>query len=185
MTKEIVVTYFSGYGHTKHIAEIIANEINAHLIAISSEGTIADNEWELLNKAKTIIFGSPTYMAGVPWQFKKFADASSKIWAMQGWKNKLFAGFSNGASINGRKEFTLDYLQHFAAQHGGIWISLGILPASNLNSTRSDINHLGGSSGLLVQSPADAGADKIPQGDLDTAKAFAHRVKEITGKYQY
>ena len=30
--------------------------------------------WKLLAAAKTIVFGSPTYMGSVSWQFKKFAD---------------------------------------------------------------------------------------------------------------
>ena len=36
--------------------------------------------WETLAAADAIIFGSPTYMGGASWQFKKFADASSKVW---------------------------------------------------------------------------------------------------------
>ncbi|MBE4664829.1 NADPH-dependent FMN reductase, partial [Escherichia coli] len=34
--------------------------------------------------------------------------------------------------------------------------------------------------GLLVQSPADAGADQIPTGDLDTAVKYGERVATIT-----
>jgi hypothetical protein len=36
--------------------------------------------------------------------------------------------------------------------------------------------------GLLVQSPSDASVDEIPQGDLDTAKAYGKRVAEIAAK---
>ena len=39
--------------------------------------------WEQLAAAKTTVFGSPTYMGSVSWQFKKFADASSKPWFAQ------------------------------------------------------------------------------------------------------
>lgn len=61
-------------------------------------------------------------------------------------------------------------------------VSLGLLPANTKAATRQDINNLGGSVGLLVQSPSDASVDEIPSGDLDTAKAYAKRVLEITEK---
>ena len=66
----IAVVYFSGYGHTKVVAETFANEINAQLIQIDQEGNITDQDWETLNNAKGIVFGAPTYMGTAPWQFK-------------------------------------------------------------------------------------------------------------------
>ncbi|AOX80185.1 hypothetical protein KAB04_00730 [Acinetobacter baumannii] len=65
----------------------------------------------------------------VAWQFKKFADATSKVWFTRGWQDKVFAGFTNSASLNGDKQVTLIQLQTLASQHGGIWVSLGLLPA--------------------------------------------------------
>ncbi|MDQ9019771.1 flavodoxin family protein [Acinetobacter sichuanensis] len=180
---KVAVVYYSGYGHTKVIAETFANEIHAQLVAIDQEGNIQEQDWDTLNAADAIVFGAPTYMGGVPWQFKKFADATSKIWFTRGWTNKVFAGFTNSASFNGDKQVTLIYLQTLASQHGGIWVSLGLAPANTKAATRQDINNLGGSVGLLVQSPADASVDEIPSGDLDTAKSFAKRVQEITDKF--
>lgn len=179
---KVAVVYFSGYGHTKVIAETFANEIAAQLIAIDQNGDIQEADWETLNQADAIVFGAPTYMGTAPWQFKKFADATSKAWFTQAWKDKVFAGFTNSASFNGDKQVTLIQLQTLASQHGGLWVSLGLLPANTKAATRQDINNLGGSVGLLVQSPADASADEIPSGDLDTAKAYAKRVLAITEK---
>ncbi len=179
---KVAVVYFSGYGHTKVIAETFANEIAAQLIAIDANGDIQEADWEILNQADAIVFGAPTYMGTAPWQFKKFADATSKAWFTQAWKDKVFAGFTNSASFNGDKQVTLIQLQTLASQHGGLWVSLGLLPANTKAATRQDINNLGGSVGLLVQSPSDASVDEIPSGDLDTAKAYAKRVLEITEK---
>lgn len=179
---KVAVVYFSGYGHTKVIAETFANEIAAQLIAIDANGDIQEADWETLNQADAIVFGAPTYMGTAPWQFKKFADATSKAWFTQAWKDKVFAGFTNSASFNGDKQVTLIQLQTLASQHGGLWVSLGLLPANTKAATRQDINNLGGSVGLLVQSPSDASVDEIPSGDLDTAKAYAKRVLEITEK---
>ena len=178
-----VVIYYSGYGHTKAVAEKVAEGANAQLIVIDNNGDIQESDWQLLNDAKAIIFGAPTYMGGVPWQFKKFADASSKAWFTRAWQDKVFAGFSNSASLNGDKQVSLQYLQTLASQHGGIWVSLGLLPANTLAATRQDINNLGGSVGLLVQSPSDAGADQIASGDLDTAVKFGQRVADIARRF--
>lgn len=181
MSKTVVI-YFSGYGHTQHIADIVAAGAKADVIRIDENGDIPDSAWDTLNQATAIIFGAPTYMGGVPWQFKKFADASSKIWFTQGWKDKVFGGFVNSASLNGDKQVTMIYLQTLASQHGGLWVSLGLPPANTLAATRDDVNNLGGSVGALIQSPSDAGADKIPAGDLETARLYGERVAAIAAK---
>ena len=178
MAKTLVV-YFSGYGHTKRIAEEVAAGAGASLLAIDAEGNVPEAAWAELNAADAIIFGAPTYMGSVPWQFKKFADATSKVWFTRGWQDKVFGGFTNSASLNGDKQVTLITLQTLASQHGGIWVSLGLPPANTLAATRNDVNNLGGSVGVLVQSPSDAGADAIPAGDLATAKQYGERVAGV------
>ena len=98
---QIAVVYHSGYGHTQRLAQAVAAGAGAQLVAIDAEGNLPEGGWETLAAASAIIFGSPTYMAGPSWQFKKFADASSKPWFSQAWKDKLFAGFTNSASARG------------------------------------------------------------------------------------
>lgn len=181
MTK-VAVVYHSGYGHTKRVAETVAAGANAELIAIDAEGNVSEADWDTLNAADAIVFGAPTYMGSPSWQFKKFADATSKAWFTQAWKDKVFGGFTNSASFNGDKQVSLIYLNTLASQHGGIWVSLGLPPSNAKAATRNDINNLGGSVGLLVQSPSDASVDEIPQGDLDTAKLYGQRIAEITAK---
>ncbi|MEN1544091.1 flavodoxin domain-containing protein, partial [Pseudomonas aeruginosa] len=73
MSKAVVV-YFSGYGHTKRVAQAAAEGAQASLIEIDSEGNIPEAAWDLLDQAQSILFGAPTYMGSVPWQFKKFGD---------------------------------------------------------------------------------------------------------------
>jgi len=181
---QIVVVYHSGYGHTQRIAQEVAAGADAELLAIDADGNLPEGAWEQLAAADAIVFGTPTYMGGPSWQFKKFADASSKAWFTRAWQDKFFAGFSVSASLNGDKGQTLAYLNTLAAQHGGLWISLGMMPANTQAATRNDVNNLGGSVGLLVQAPSDAGADKIPQGDVDTARKFGERVAAVVGKFK-
>ena len=176
---KVAVVFHSGYGHTQRMAQSVAQGAGAELVAIDAEGNVDEAGWAALNAADAIIMGSPTYMGSVSWQFKKFADASSKRWFTRAWQDKFFAGFSVSASLNGDKGTTLSYLTVLAAQHGGLWVSLGMAPANTSASTRNDVNNLGGSVGLLVQAPSDAGADKIPQGDVDTAVKFGERVANV------
>ena len=178
----IAVIFHSGYGHTQRVAQYVADGAQAELIAIDADGNLPEGAWETLAAADAIIFGTPTYMAGASWQFKKFADATSKVWFTMGWKDKVFGGFTNSASLNGDKQVTLQYLQTLASQHGGIWVSLGIPPANTKAATRNDINNLGASVGALVQSPSDASVQEIPQGDLDTAKLYGKRVADIAAR---
>ena len=180
---KIVVVYHSGYGHTKRIAETVAESASAQLIAVDAEGNVGDADWATLAAADAIIFGSPTYMGSVSWQFKKFADASSKVWFTQGWKEKLAAGFTNSASMNGDKLSTLHYLFTLSQQHGMLWAGTGLMPANKKSSTRDDINYVASFSGLMTTSPSDASPDEMAAGDFATAKAFGERIKALAGRF--
>lgn len=182
MTK-IVVVYHSGYGHTQRMAQSVAAGASAELIAIDAEGNLPEGAWDTLAAADAIVFGTPTYMAGPSWQFKKFADASSKAWFAHQWKDKLFAGFTNSATMNGDKGQTISYLMHLSMQHGGVWISTGMMPANTKASTRNDLNYVGGFAGALATSPSDASAAEMAQGDLDTARAFGQRVAQAAKRW--
>jgi len=128
--------------------------------------------------------GSPTYMGSVSWQFKKFADASSKPWFAQEWKDKLFAGFTNSATMNGDKLSTLHYLFTLAMQHGGVWVGTGMMPANTKAAQRNDLNYVGSFCGAMATSPADGGADEMLPGDLETARLFGQRVADLTVRYR-
>ncbi|MCW3478545.1 flavodoxin family protein [Neisseriaceae bacterium JH1-16] len=183
----IAIVYHSGYGHTVKQAEAVQAGaaaiagVTATLYPIDADGNLPDSAWEALDAADAIVFGSPTYMGMVSWQFKKFADASSKPWFAQKWKDKVAAGFTNSASINGDKLSTLHYLNTLAMQHSMIWVGTGMMPSNTKAATRNDPNWLAGFSGLLAQSPSDSSPDEGPlPGDLETAKLFGARIANIT-----
>ncbi|MDO9251443.1 flavodoxin family protein [Hydrogenophaga sp.] len=180
----IVVIYHSGYGHTQRMAQSVASGAGAELVAIDADGNLPEGGWETLAAADAIIMGSPTYMGSVSWQFKKFADASSKPWFTQQWKDKVFAGFTNSATMNGDKLSTLHYLFTLAMQHGGIWVGMGILPSNSKAAQRNDVNYVGSYSGAMAQSPSDAGAHEMLPGDLETARLFGERVAGVAAKFK-
>ena len=179
---KIAVVFHSGYGHTLRMAQSVAAGAGAELLAIDPEGTLTEAQWATLNAADAIIMGSPTYMGSVSWQFKKFADASSKAWFGQRWKDKVFAGFTNSATMNGDKLSTLHYLFTLAMQHSGIWVGTGLMPSNAKAAQRNDVNFVGSFSGAMAQSPSDSGPDEMLPGDLETARLFGQRVAQIATK---
>jgi NAD(P)H dehydrogenase (quinone) len=181
---KIVVVYHSGYGHTVKQAEAVAQGADGELIAIDAEGNITDAQWATLDAADAIIFGSPTYMGSVTWQFKKFADATSKAWFDQKWKDKIFAGFTNSASMNGDKHSTLHYFITLAMQHSGVWVGTGLMPANSKTAKRNDINYVASFAGAMMQTPSDASVDEVVPGDIETARLFGERVAVITRQYK-
>ena len=178
----ITVVYHSGYGHTQRMAQAVADGANAELMAIDAEGNLPPGGWEDLAASDAIIFGTPTYMGDASWQFKKFADASSKPWYAQAWKDKVAAGFTNSGGMSGDKLNTLHTLVTLAMQHGMIWVSLGLMPSNLKSSKRDDVNYLVSYTGAMAASPTDGGAADMSKGDLETARLLGVRVAEVTAR---
>ena len=174
MSKTVVV-YHSGYGHTQRLAQSVAEGAKATLVAIDAEGNVSEADWAAINAADAIIFGSPTYMGMASWQFKKFADASSKRWFTSAWKDKVAGGFTISASPSGDKLSTLQYFITLAMQQAMVWVGQ---PAMNDGTT----NRIGSNSGVMAQVGPTSPAEDIPQGDLDTAKAYGERVAAVAAK---
>ena len=181
---DVVVVFHSGYGHTQRMAQAVAEGAGAQLIAIDADGNLPAGGWDRLKAADAIIFGSPTYMGSVSWQFKKFADASSRPWYAQEWKDKIAAGFTNSAGMNGDKFNVLVTLFTLAMQHGMVWVSQGLMPSQTRASRRDDVNYLVSYAGAVAQSPSDAGADAMSAGDLETARLFGQRVSEAAQRWK-
>ena len=186
----VSIVYHSGYGHTRKLAESVLDGIHqspgvsATLFAIDANGDLPDEAWSALASSDAIVFGSPTYMGTVSWQFKKFVDATSKPWYAQAWKDKLFAGFTNSASMNGDKFNTIHTMMTLAMQHSGFWVGTGLMPSNRKSATRDDVNYLGSFSGLLGQSPSDASPDEgPPAGDLATGRLFGARIAEAAMRF--
>ena len=172
---KVAVVFHSGYGHTQRVAQFVAEGAGAELITIDANGDITDAQWATLDAADAVIFGSPTYMGMASWQFKKFADATSKRWFTSAWKDKVAGGFTISASPSGDKLSTIQYFITLSQQHGMIWVGQ---PAMNDGT----INRIGSNSGVMAQVGPTSPAEDIPQGDLDTAKAYGERVAAVAAK---
>ena len=94
----VVVAYHSGFGHTARQAAAVAagvGTVAGAAAVLRDVATLDDELWRDLAAADAIVFGSPTYMGSPTAAFQVFAEASSKVWAELGWKDKVAAGFTN------------------------------------------------------------------------------------------
>lgn len=179
----IGIVFFSGYGHTKKQAEAVAEGASGvagatvKVFEISQDGELPEGSWDELGDVDAIIYGSPTYMGGPAWQFKKFADRTSKPWYAQAWKDTVAGGFTNSASVNGDKAGTISYFFTLSQQHGQIWVGTGLLPSNTKAHGPDDVNWTAGSAGALAISPSDASPEEAPRkGDLETARLLGERI---------
>ncbi|MEP5758657.1 MAG: flavodoxin family protein [Litoreibacter sp.] len=182
------IVYVSTYGHTSKQADAVA--LGAEEIGMVSRwqldesGEMPSGIWDDLEQADAIIFGSPTYMGGPAWPFKKFADTTSEIWVNRSWQNKLAGGFTTSATVNGDKGETLSYFITLANQHGMLWVSLGQASPNLKADGPADMNWTGGNGGAMAIAPSDAGPDEAPSGgDLASAKAYGARIAELAKRF--
>lgn len=184
---KVAIIYHSGFGHTQVVAEHVAKGsasvpgVSAKLYKAADLASPDEGPWAELAAADAIVFGAPTYMGSASAPMKQFMDASSKVWYVRGWKDKIAAGFTNSASQSGDKLATLEQFAVFAAQHGMIWTGGGLLPGNNSSKgSTDDPNRLGSFLGLMTQSNADQGPDVAPPAsDRRTAESFGQRVAEV------
>jgi multimeric flavodoxin WrbA len=185
----IAIVYQSNAGHTAVLAHAV--QVGAQSIANTTTSLIPVSEvngrWNELDQADAIIFGAPTFMGNVPADFKRFMDDSSVVWASQGWRNKLAAGFTCSACWSGDKLNTLMQMTIFAAQHAMIWVPLGTMPGYHTSQgTPRDLNRVGGFLGAMAQANADESSDVAPpQCDRDTAQALGKQVAEVATRFIY
>lgn len=181
----ISILYHSVFSHTAQLSKTIKESIEsqyavAHLIEVSE----AALKIELLHSSDTIVFGSPTHFGNVSSAFQRFMEWTWSFWYQQPWKNKLAAGFTVSSTCNGDKLNTLLNLSLFAAQHGMIWISLGVLPRF-INGEQTDgQNRLASYLGLMVQSNNGAEIREFHPGDILTTELFAQRILDITQQFK-
>ncbi|MFE1442312.1 flavodoxin family protein [Streptomyces sp. NPDC058739] len=179
----IAIAYHSGRGHT----EVLAQSVRAGAEGTGAEVTMVtvdamdDAKWETLDSADAIVFGAPTYMGSASGRFHAFAESTNKRWARQAWQDKLGSGFTIGACKAGDKDSTLGYFATLGAQHGMIWVSLGLLPGWHLShESEHDLNRLGYFNGAAATAPGDLPADAVHKADIATAEHLGERVARLT-----
>ena len=184
---EVAVVYHSATGRTRALAEAVTrgacsvDGVIANVLSV--EEAVATKGQAMLATAQAIVFGAPTYMGSASGAFKSFMDSTSAVWALQGWRDKLAAGFTHSAALSGDKLGTLMQLAIFAAQHGMIWIGLGLPPTYAAQDTgETDTNRLGSHLGAMAQSRPGGGA--LPVSDLATCEHLGRRVAHAALRFR-
>ena len=118
----------SGFGHTAVLADAVAagaGEAGADVTVIAVDA-MTDTDWDILDAADGIMFGSATYMGNVSAGFQAFAEETGRRCLNGTWRDKVAAGFTNSGAKSGDKLNTLVSLAVFAAQHHMHWVNLGL-----------------------------------------------------------
>ena len=174
----MAVIYHSNYGHTKCVAEAVVTGARQQLPDSQVKAVdVHDVDWDFVDQADLLVFGSAVYMGSVTAGFKTFMDETSKRWYHRKWEGKWAAGFANSGGLSGDKLAVLQQICLYAMQHGMNWIGLPLMPTGH---EAHDLNRLSSFLGLMTQS-LDGPPDVTPgAGDIDTAIWFGdHLAKTI------
>ena len=142
---------------------------------------MADTDWDILDAADGIVFGSATYMGNVSAGFQTFAEQTGRRCLNGTWRDKVAAGFTNSGAKSGDKLNTLVSLAVFAAQHHMHWVSLGLGAGWNsATGSENDLNRLGFWLGAGAQTDVDANSDQVHPSDVRTCRHLGYRVAMVT-----
>ncbi len=179
----VVIAYHSGFGHTAVLAEAVAagaREGGADVTLIAVD-RMAEEDWDVLDGADAVVFGSATYMGNVSAGFQAFAEQTGRRCLNGTWRDKLAAGFTNSGAKAGDKMHTLSSLAVFAAQHHMHWVNLGLGAGWNsADGSEDDLNRLGFWLGAGAQTDVDADPDGVHPSDVATCHHLGRRVAGVT-----
>lgn len=178
----MAVIYHSNYGHTKRVAEAVVTGARQQLPDSQVKAVdVHDVDWDFVDQADLLVFGSAVYMGSVTAGFKTFMDETSKRWYHRKWEGKWAAGFANSGGLSGDKLAVLQQICLYAMQHGMNWIGLPLMPTGHESH---DLNRLSSFLGLMTQS-LDGPPEVTPgAGDIDTAIWFGDHLAKTIIKHQ-
>ena len=178
----MAVIYHSNYGHTKRVAEAVVMGARQQLAETQVKAVdVHDVDWDFLDQADLLVFGSAVYMGSVTAGFKTFMDETSKRWYHRKWEGKWSAGFANSGGLSGDKLAVLQQICLYTMQHGMNWIGMPLMPTGH---EAHDLNRLSSFLGLMTQS-LDGPPETTPgEGDINTAIWFGDHLAKTIIKHQ-
>ncbi|HEX5058298.1 MAG TPA: flavodoxin family protein [Kofleriaceae bacterium] len=178
----VAIVYHSVSGRTRALADAVARGAGSVADTQTQVFSVANVDHAALQAADAIVFGCPTYMGSASGAFKSFMDGTSAIWALQAWRDKLAAAFTHSAAPSGDKLATLMQLSVFAAQHGMVWVGLGLPPTyAAPEPVATDTNRLGSHLGAMAQTPPGRTLD---ESDVRTAEHLGRRVAQAAQRWK-
>jgi len=154
MQPYILVVYYSRYGATKNMANLIARGINsvsgieAKLrtvppVSATPEATTAavpsDGDpyvtLENLKNCAGLAMGSPTRFGNMAAPLKYFIDSTSSLWLSGDLSGKPASVFSSSASIHGGQETTLISMMLPLMHHGALIVGIPYTESTLITTT--------------------------------------------------
>jgi NAD(P)H dehydrogenase (quinone) len=179
----LAIAYHSGFGHTAALAGAVAAGASdaGAAVAVIAVDRMSEADWDTLDSADGIVFGTATYMGNVSAAFQAFAEQTGRRCVNGTWRDKVAAGFTNSGAKSGDKLNTLVSLAVFAAQHHMHWVNLGLGPGWNSSAaSEDDLNRLGFFLGAGAQTDVDADSDAVHPSDVRTCHHLGWRVALVT-----
>ena len=196
----ILVLYYSGYGHIERMAEAIA--AGARSVA-SAEVTMKrvpelmpeevarkagmklDQEAPIatvdeLAHYDAIIFGTPTRFGNMAAQMRNFLDQTGSLWVKGALVGKVASVFASTGTQHGGQETTITSFHHTLMHQGMIIVGL---PYSFAGLTRMDQISGGTPYGATTLASAD-GSRQPTENELEGARFQGRHVAEIAARLQ-
>lgn len=172
MLPYILVLYYSRYGATATMANLIARGIHSvpgieakvrtvpavSLVTEASEPEIPNSgdpyaTLEDLKNCAGLAMGSPTRFGNMAAPLKYFVDSTSSLWLAGDLVNKPAAVFSSSSSLHGGQETTLLSMMLPLMHHGAILVGLPYTESTLITTTSGGTpygpTHLAGVDGKL------------------------------------
>jgi NAD(P)H dehydrogenase (quinone) len=198
----VLIVYYSMYGHIRRMAEAVkegASSVNGAAVSIcrvpetlpeevlikmgaleaqKAQANVPVCKVEDLASADAIIFGTPTRFGNMCGQMRQFLDATGGLWAKSALVGKVGSVFTSSATQHGGQESTILSF-HITLLHQGM-IIVG-LPYSFAGQMR--IDEMTGSSPYGASTIAGSDGKRMPsENELDAARFQGKHVAEIAAK---
>lgn len=173
------IVYYSPDGHTRALAEAIAEGGNARLFDVSA---LSPSDWQVLDAPGAIVMGAPTYMGGLPSIFTAFIETAAARWESGDWQDKLAGGFSTALHPSGDKLNALTNLFVFAAQMGMLWVG-AVQTGAPVVPENAGINADGSWVGVTATMSSQEG-EMLTAGDLETGRRYGARMRQTLDRWE-
>ena len=200
--KNILIVYYSMYGHVHKMAEAIAEGVNQiegteavmrrvpetlpvevleKMGAVEAQGSMSDIPictLEELASAVAIIFGTPTRFGNMCGQMRQFLDATGQLWFEGALVGKVGSVFTSSATQHGGQESTILSFHITLLHHGFIVVGL---PYTFQGQMR--IDEITGGSPYGASTIAGGSGERMPSNnEMDAARFQGKHVATIASK---
>jgi NAD(P)H dehydrogenase (quinone) len=198
----VLIVYYSTYGHVHQMAEAIAEgvrqvdgaeavlrrvpetlpqEVLEKMGAVEAQKAFSHVPIctvEELTQADAVIFGTPTRFGNMCGQMRQFLDATGQLWATGALVGKVGSVFASTATQHGGQESTILSFHTTLLHHGFVIVGL---PYAFQGQMRND--EITGGSPYGASTIAGTSGERVPsENELDGARFQGKHVAAIAAK---